>query len=700
MNLLELFVKIGVKDEASDKVSSISSKLGSGLKTAAEIGVKAITVASTAIVGLTTLAVKNYAEYEQLVGGVETLFGESASKVMEYANNAYATAGMSANQYMELATSFSASLLQSLANDTAAAADYADIAMTDMADNANKMGTDMERITDAYQGFAKDNFTMLDNLKLGYGGTKGEMERLIADANKVKAANGEMADLSIDSFADMVEAIHIIQTEMGISGISAEEAAKLVKSGAMTQEEAYELMGTTAKEAATTIQGSLNMTKAAWSNLVTGIADSESDFGVLIDNFVISAGYAAQNLIPRIEIALVGVAKLIEELFPIIIAEIPAIIDNVLPKILSSAGNIVMTLINGLIEYAPQLMATAANLVGMLIQGLVVALPQLLTSITEMLLQISNQFSDPATLESFVSSAEQMIQSLVTGLVNAIPNLIEAAVRLISDLAIMLTDPTALSSIVDGAIQIIMALANGIINALPVLLEKAPIIIGNLVVAIITNLPKLLIAAVQLVVTLVKGIINNLPRLFTAAIQLVVTIISGIASKLGDLLKAGRNLVKKVADGFSEKVKDAINWGKDLIENFISGIKEKARKLKDTVKGLAQTVKDFLGFSEPKYGPLSNFHTYAPDMMELFAKGIRDNEHLVTDQINKSFDFGRKTIGFDFDANSNGVNLNTNGVSGGNNVSVVQNIYSKAQTAADLLQEAIYQQEKAVYLGV
>lgn len=650
MNLLELFVKIGVKDEASDKIGALSSKLGGGLKAAADIGIKAITAASAAIVALTTMAVKNYAEYEQLVGGVETLFGDSADRVMEYANNAYKTAGMSANQYMELATSFSASLLQSLEGDTQAAADYADMAMQDMSDNANKMGTDMERITDAYQGFAKQNYTMLDNLKLGYGGTKSEMERLIADANKLKEANGEMADLSIENYSDIIEAIHLVQDEMGITGTTMEEAQK-------------------------TISGSLNMTKAAWDNLVTGMADDEADFGQLIDNFVESAGYAANNIIPRIEIALVGVGKLIESLFPIIMEQVPQIITNTLPKILVSAGNVIVTFASGVIQALPQLLETAVSIVEMLANGLA---------------ENASKVSEKAT---------DLINTLVDGLVNAIPKLVPAIVEIIAQLALMLTDPNTLAALVDGAIAIIKSLAEGILAALPVLLEQAPLIIGNLVTAIIRNVPKLLTAALNIVLTLVSGIIKNLPKLLTAGANIIAEVIKGIVNNLTKLVSKGADIVSSVGKGITSSISKALTWGKDLMDNFIEGIKSKFTKLGDTVKGAAQKVKDFLGFSEPKYGPLSNFHTYAPDMMELFAKGIKDNEHLVTDQINKSFDFGRKTIGLDMDANMSQFGA---GASFGSpsSVSVVQNIYSKAQTAADLMQQAMYEQEKAVFLGV
>lgn len=267
-----------------------------GLKTAATVGAAGLAAAATGIAALTKQSVEGYAEYEQLVGGVETLFKDSADAVMGYAENAYKTAGLSANEYMETVTSFSASLLQSLNGDTAAAAQIADTAITDMADNANKMGTSMESIQNAYQGFAKQNYTMLDNLKLGYGGTKEEMERLIEDANRVKEANGEMADLSIDSFADVTEAIHIIQGEMGITG-------------------------TTATEAGSTISGSVASMKSAWQNLVTGLGDANADIDVLLDNFLASVETVGKNLLPAIGRILKGIFTTLEERGPEMIAE-------------------------------------------------------------------------------------------------------------------------------------------------------------------------------------------------------------------------------------------------------------------------------------------------------------------------------------------------------------------------------------------
>lgn len=501
MNLFELFVKIGVDDQASGKLSDLSSKLGNGLKMAAKIGTAAVGAAAAGITALTTAAVNNYAEYEQLVGGVETLFKNSADTVVGYAENAYKTAGLSANEYMSTVTSFSASLLQSLGGDTEAAAKYADTAVTDMADNANKMGTSIDMLQNAYSGFAKQNFTMLDNLKLGYGGTKEEMQRLLDDAEKLSGV-----EYDISSFADITEAIHVMQEEMGIAGA-------------------------TALEAGTTIEGSVNSMKAAWSNLVTGFADGNADIEGLINNLVTTiVGDGTENnlgvignVFPAIEKALSGIGKMIEGAIPVLVDRLPGLLQQILPVLLSSATSLV-------------------------------------NSVTEVL-----------------------------------PELVELIVDTIVDNAPML---------IVASTELILALAGGLIDAIPKLLKSIP--------------------------TIIKETINEFKK----------------SENLKKFVDAGKKFVTSVGDGFKQMLSSAKNWGKDLIDNFINGIKQKWENLKSTVSNLAQTVKDFLGFSEPKKGPLSNFHTYAPDMMELFAKGIRENEKIVTDQIEKSFDFGTKPIDF------------------------------------------------------
>ena len=315
-------------DNATGKGAAFASKLKSGLTTAAKVGGAAITAVGTGMVWLSKQAIDSYGDYEQLVGGVDTLFKESSATVQGYAQNAYKTAGLSANEYMETVTSFSASLLQSLGNNTAAAAEMADLAITDMSDNANKMGTDMTAIQNAYNGFAKQNYTMLDNLKLGYGGTKEEMQRLIDDANALNAAQGRLTEYSIDSYADIVSAIHDVQTEMGITG-------------------------TTSLEASTTIQGSLASMKSAWKNLLTGIADPDQDLGMLINNMVDSAGIAIDNLVPLIANLLPRIATALGTLGKKLTKELPGIIRTLLPALISGA----IGLITGLVTEIPAILA-------------------------------------------------------------------------------------------------------------------------------------------------------------------------------------------------------------------------------------------------------------------------------------------------------------------------------------------------------
>lgn len=575
MNLLDLFVKISVDDQASKNVGTLSDKIGKGLEKAAKIGVAGVTAAASAVVALTKASVKNYAEYEQLVGGVETLFKDSADVVQRFAANAYETAGLSANQYMETVTSFSASLLQSLDGDTAAATQYAHQAIVDMSDNANKMGSDIATIQNAYQGFAKQNYTMLDNLKLGYGGTASEMYRLMQDAAKMDAKFAETAQFSIDakghltaSFADITQAIHIVQENMGI-------------------------MGTTALEAGTTISGSASMMKASWANLVTGMANENANFTELVYGFVDSVGVFAGNLLPRIEVALNGVVLLIEGLAPKVIDALPGLVETVVPAVISAATN----LVGAALDVLPSLVLT-----------------------------LINTFAD--------------------ALVTQTPSLVPAVVDVVIQLATMLTDPTTLINIIDASVMIVLALANGLIEAVPELIEAAPVIVQNLVDALVYAAPLLLETGALLLYKIAEALILNLPEVLDAGTEIVFTIANGVAQVIGNLFDVGADIVKEVKDGFMDKVEGAKTWGKDLIDNFVGGIKEKWEGLKQTVSNVAQSIKDRLGFSEPKEGPLSNFHTYAPDMMDLFAKGIRENEHVVTDQIEKSFDFGQRTIGF------------------------------------------------------
>lgn len=551
----EVKYKVTADDSGLDQqISSSESKLKAGFgKVAVAVGAAAtaaVGAAATAVASITKQAVDAYADYEQLTGGVETLFGDAANFIELRAANAAMNAGMSANEYMETVTGFSASLIQSLSGDTEEAAKLADQAIIDMADNANKMGSDLASIQNAYQGFAKQNYTMLDNLKLGYGGTKEEMARLLEDAEKI---SGIKYDIS--SYADVVQAIHVMQESMGIAG-------------------------TTAKEASTTISGSLAMVKASWENVLTAMGTGETDYiSDMINDLVYSIETYAENLIPVIETVLQGITQLVTQLAPVLAEELPAMIEQSLPPLLNSAKDVIETLAKGLLQALPSLMPTVTKLIVDLAKMIISMAPEI------------------------IKTGIQLIVDLAMGIAQALPELIPAIVDAILTIVDTLTDPNNLMMLLDAAIAIILALAEGLIEAMPELIEKAPEIIWNLTVALIKATPKLLQAAAELIMTLIKGIMDGWAKIF----------------------EVGGQIVEKVKAGFSQKVQDAKNWGSDVIQNFINGIKEKWQALKDSVANVAKTVKSYLGFSEPEEGPLSDFHTYAPDMMDLYAKGIRDN---------------------------------------------------------------------------
>lgn len=359
MNLLDLFVKISVDTSEVDKnlgdTKEKALSFGDVLK--ANIAGQAIVAGVKAVAGavknIGEAAIQSYGEYEQLVGGVETLFKSSADTVMQYAANAYQTAGMSANEYMTTVTAFSASLLQSMGGDTDAAAEKANLAITDMSDNANKMGSSMESIQNAYQGFAKQNYTMLDNLKLGYGGTKEEMQRLIDDANALNAAQGNYTNYTIDSYADIVDAIHTVQTEMGITG-------------------------TTQLEASTTIQGSIASMKAAYENFITGLGDENADMAELTTELLDSAVTVAGNILPVVERVLENIGIAVQEKGPEMIEKFVAYAIDKLPDIIKLGLQMVIALVKGLAQNLPQLVTGVLNMAATIIKTLVDSIPDVI----------------------------------------------------------------------------------------------------------------------------------------------------------------------------------------------------------------------------------------------------------------------------------------------------------------------------------
>lgn len=500
-------VKKGINNLKSG-FSKIGSIAGSALK-----GVAVATgIATTAVAGLVTASVNAYAEYEQLVGGVNTLFKNSSEKLQMYANEAYKTAGLSANEYMSTVTSFSASLLQSLSGDTEKAAEQANSAIIDMSDNANKMGTSMEMIQNAYQGFAKQNYTMLDNLKLGYGGTKTEMERLLSDAQKL---SGIKYDIS--NFSDITQAIHVIQTEMGITG-------------------------TTAKEASTTIEGSINSVKSAWNNLLVGITNPDADWDMLIDGLVDTVTKAGENILPAVKTALIGVSALIRDLFPIIAQEIPLLISDILPNLVKCGVKIVSSLIEGVQQNLPALMDSAIQIIMTLATALMDMLPQILQAGITILIELTK------------------------GIAEMLPELVPMAIDCIVTLVETLLDNIDL--LIDAGIQLILALADGLIEALPRLIEKMPVIIQKLYDAFIRNFPKIVKAGGELIGKLIAGLSGSLFKLLEVAPQLISTIVNGIKRGWEEIKNVGKYLVEGLWNGISGMGK----WVADKVKSFASNI--------------------------------------------------------------------------------------------------------------------------------
>lgn len=457
-------------------------------------------------------ALDSYANYEQLVGGVETLFKDSANIVEDYANKAYKNAGLSANDYMETVTSFSASLLQSLNNDTAKSAEVADMAITDMSDNANKMGTDMSMIQNAYQGFAKQNYTMLDNLKLGYGGTKSEMERLLADAEKI---SGIKYDIS--SFADITQAIHVMQEEMGITG-------------------------TTAKEAGTTIEGSVNSMKSAWQNLLTDLANGGKNMGSLIENLMTTIfGDGTET-----NLGVFGnVLPVIQNIVSSFADVIPNIVDKLmehLPYLLDAASEIIMSLVYGITENIPALMPVISDLFGNILQYIIESLPII------------------------INSGVQIILALVQGIGESLPTLIPALVDAVVLIVETLIDNIDL--IIDAGIQLILGLADGLIEALPRLIDKVPEIIEKLFDAFIRNFPKIVEAGGQLIGKLIVGIIGSLGTLYSRVPEIIHTVVKGISSGYQTIKNAGLNLVAGIWEGIS----GSLDWIKNKIKGWVGNV--------------------------------------------------------------------------------------------------------------------------------
>lgn len=530
---------------SASKMSSVMKGIGSSaIKVGKGLAV-AGAAAATAVTALVSKSVGAFADYEQLTGGVETLFGAGGRSVEEYAqsvgksvsdiqgkydslmsaqnvvlenaNKAYMTAGMSANEYMDTVTGFSASLISSLGGDTNKAADYANSALVDMSDNANKMGTDMESIKNAYQGFAKQNYTMLDNLKLGYGGTQEEMKRLLSDAEKLTGQR-----YNISSFADITQAIHAIQTQMDITG-------------------------TTAKEASTTISGSWGSLKAAFQNVLVGLTTGEDMFDQSLDALINTAVTFGQNIIPAIKGALSGVGYLIEGLAPVIGETIPPLINDLAPTLANSAVSLISSLVNGLTQNATQFSECLSNMIIVAVAGISTVVPQLL------------------------DAASKIVSNLMQGLTNSMPQIVNGAVTLVEGLVNGLVNNIPL--LIMGAVQLVASLANGLIANLPRIIDAGVNLITGIVSASYSMMPQIIQNGMQLVVNLAVGLVRAIPQLIAALPRITGAIVKGFKSV--NWFDLGLQLIKSIWEGI-----------KSIGSEMWNGVKEKTSELWGGVKNV------------------------------------------------------------------------------------------------------------------
>lgn len=562
-------------------LKGVLADLGASAIKAAVSGLKQI---GGAILDTGKQAIAAYADYEQLVGGVETLFGDAAQTVIKNASQAYKTAGMSANEYMENVTSFSASLVSAVGGDTQKAAEAADLALQDMSDNANKMGTSLDSITQAYQGFAKGQYTLLDNLKLGYGGTKGEMERLLKDAEKFSGVKYDINNLN-----DVYSAIHVIQSELGITGA-------------------------TSKEAATTISGSTQMMSSAWQNLLTGVADDTADFDGLINDFIESVLAVADNLLPRIQTAIQGMAKLasglLQKLLPELVNMIPPLLQQGLPVLLSAVNSTISSVLSVL----PSVISTISGLIPEICSSLISQLPMIL------------------------SSGIDIINSLISGISEAIPSLLKMLPSLISEVVNTLLDH--FDEILDTGIELVMSLIDGLIEATPLLLEQLPILIGKVVSTLIINLPKILEMGVRLISSLISGLIKATPQLIKMFPELIKTIGSELIRNFPLIVENGKSLLKSLIDGAKSIFSSLGVMAKDIISNITNGLKDLPSKMLDIGKNIVQGMIN--GVKNMASKAVSAVKDLGKNLLNGVknALGIHSPSSLFRDQVGKNIALG------------------------------------------------------------
>lgn len=625
MNLLDLAVKITCDDQASGEVDKIGDGIKNKLGIAAKAGVAAVAAVGTATVAIGKTALDAYSNYEQLVGGIDTLFKASSAKMQQYAANAYQTAGVSANRYMEISTSFAAALISSLGGNTEAAADMANTAITDMSDNANKMGTSLETVQEAYMSLSRGNYEMLDSLKLGYGGTKSELQRLLADAEKFSAAQGKVRDFSVDSYSDIVEAIHIVQDEMGITG-------------------------TTAEEAATTIEGSVNMAKAAWDNWLAGLGNEDADMEGLTDQLVQSVVIAGKNIIPRVGQIMTTLGQTVADYAPGVGLYLRNALINVLPEAVQGpmrdafAG--VDKVVGKLESVFNDNLKPAADAADSVFSAISSGVKTFGDSVNDLVLPAIDQLS-PAFNDFF--GAIQTAQPLLEFIANIIGVGLAAAISVAIKLFAAITEVVAfvitgfaqlyedISGFVTGVVQFFTVDLPNAINALVQWFAQLPgniaaflsMVIAN-VAAWVANMASNAVSAGSRFISGIAGFMSALPGNIASWLSGVISTVVGWVSQFAsNATSAASQFASNLINGLASIPGQVTSIGSNIIQGMVNGVTSAAGRLIDSVKGAVDdainAAKNLLGI----HSPSRVFRKIGQYTMQGAALGVDDDADVL-----------------------------------------------------------------------
>lgn len=625
MNLLDLAVKITCDDQASGEVDKIGDGIKNKLGIAAKAGVAAVAAVGTATVAIGKTALDAYSNYEQLVGGIDTLFKASSGKMQQYAANAYQTAGVSANRYMEISTSFAAALISSLGGNTEAAADMANTAITDMSDNANKMGTSLETVQEAYMSLSRGNYEMLDSLKLGYGGTKSELERLLSDAEKFSAAQGKVRDFSVDSYSDIVEAIHIVQDEMGITG-------------------------TTAEEAATTIEGSVNMAKAAWDNWLAGLGNEDADMEGLTDQLVQSVVIAGKNIIPRVGQIMTTLGQTVADYAPGVGLYLSNALINVLPEAVQGpmrdafAG--VDKVVGKLESVFNDNLKPAADAADSVFSAISSGVKTFGDSVNDLVLPAIDQLS-PAFEDFFgaIQAAQPLLEFIANiigvGLAAAISTAIKLFAAITEVVAFVITGFAQLyediSGFVTGVVQFFTVDLPNAINMLVQWFAQLPgeiaaflsMVIAN-VAAWVANMASNAVSAGSRFISGIAGFMSALPGNIASWLSGVISTVVGWVSQFAsNATSAASQFASNLINGLASIPGQVTSIGSNIIQGMVNGVTGAAGRLIDSVKGAVDNAinaaKNLLGI----HSPSRVFRKIGQYTMQGAALGVDDDADVL-----------------------------------------------------------------------